>query len=92
MTETTLFETEADRAGREATEHQPVQFAFQIAVGFDGGLDRVHNLRGLGAGKRGGGWHQNHSVPRPMPVLLLGVGLLLPVLTVLPLVVGAAAA
>ena len=58
-----LFESEAELRAGQCTEHQAVHLAFQVPVGLDGVLNRLHNLSSLWAGVGGGVRHRHHSVP-----------------------------
>ena len=56
-----LFESEAELRAGQCTEHQAVHLAFQVPVGLDGVLNRLHNLSDVWAGS--GVRHGDHSVP-----------------------------
>ena len=58
-----LFKSEAELRAGQCAKHQAVHLVFQVPVGLNGVLDRLHNLSSLRAGEKVGVWHGDHSVP-----------------------------
>ena len=56
-----LFESEAELRAGKCTKHHAIHLVFQVPVGLNGVLDRLHNLSDVWAGS--GVRHGDHSVP-----------------------------
>ena len=46
-----LFESEAELRAGKCAKHHAVHLVFQVLVGLNGVLDRLHNLSGVRAGE-----------------------------------------
>ena len=85
-----LFESEAELRAGQCAKHHAVHLVFQVPVGLNSVLDRLHDLSGLRVEVSKGVRHWNHSDPKVMPC---GVGLIpVEIVEVYPFVLDAAAA
>lgn len=73
-----LFESEAELRAGQCAEHHAVHLVFQVPVGLNDVLDRLHNLNGLRAGVMNGIGHQDQSAPI-ISVLDVGLVVVVPI-------------